>query len=152
MGRLASRPLARLRYEFPRYRYSATAEGNEKQKPVAYEEDALCALRYLANVFFPRRAPKSFQERIEERLPPTLREDYLRNLPWEEWQGIASRRTEAITEAELEMKLTARNGRLWMRSVLRTYLSKRFSSERQVLVEDEYVQWGCAKTLGLLGN
>jgi hypothetical protein len=87
--------------------------------PVAYEEDTLCALRYLANVFFPRRAPKSYQERIEERLPPTLREDYLRNLPWEAWQGVASRRAEAIKEAEREMNLTPRKGRLYDESELR---------------------------------
>jgi hypothetical protein len=104
--------LARLRYEFPRYRYPATLDGMQKEKPIAFEEDALCALRYLANVFFPRRAPKSYQERVEERLPLTLREDYLRSLSWEERQGIASRRAEAIREAELEMKLTPRKGRL----------------------------------------
>lgn len=113
------RGLARLRYEFPRYRYPATLDGMQKEKPIAFEEDALCALRYLANVFFPRRAPKSYQERVEERLPLTLREDYLRSLSWEERQGIASRRAEAIREAELEMKLTPRKGRLYDESELR---------------------------------
>ena len=44
---------------------------------------------------------------------------YLRSLSWEERQGIASRRAEAIREAELEMKLTPRKGRLYDESELR---------------------------------
>lgn len=74
-GAVDSLGMARLRYEFPKYRNPVSTSGQEKSKPnpkVHGEDDALDALKGLANVFFPAIQRMSEEDRIDALLPSPL--------------------------------------------------------------------------------
>jgi hypothetical protein len=67
---------ARLRYEFPKYRNPVNPTGREKARPnpkAHGEDDAIDALRGLANQFFPSIQRMSEAERVDALLPPPLK-------------------------------------------------------------------------------
>jgi hypothetical protein len=75
-GAVDSAGMARLRYEFPKYRNPVTPTGQEKVKPnpkAHGEDDAIDALKGLANKFFPTPSRMSEEERIDALLPEQLR-------------------------------------------------------------------------------
>jgi hypothetical protein len=80
-GAVNSLGMARLRYEFPKYRNPITATGQEKSKPnpkVHGEDDAIDALKGLANVFFPAIQRMSEEDRIDSLLPEPLKRASIR--------------------------------------------------------------------------
>lgn len=75
-GAVDARGFARLRYEFPRYRNPVTPAGQEKvnANPKAHgEDDAIDALRGIANLFFPPPLEMTRGERMEALLPDNLK-------------------------------------------------------------------------------
>jgi hypothetical protein len=89
--------LARLRWEIPQYRYKELEDGRERSGiPFKMHDDAVDALRYVANVFFPRRPMKSALERQEEQLPEAYRRDMLNRLGPEALERYLLPREEAL--------------------------------------------------------
>lgn len=96
-GAIDERGLARLRWEFPRYHYPQTADGNEREKPHKADDDAIDALKHIAGPFFPRRAPLTRDELLERELPEGWRRE---NLTPETWDAKIVERENAIREIE----------------------------------------------------
>ena len=92
--------MARLRWEFPRYRYPTGTDGIEKRKPFKADDDAVDALRYLANVFFPRRFMKTKDELMEEALPYEYRKEQLNKLGPEALDRVLQPRQELLKELQ----------------------------------------------------
>ena len=99
-GGIEERGCARLRWEFPRYHYPQNAAGEERDKPLKRDDDGIDSLKHLANVFFPRRKPKTRDELIEEQLHPNYRMDHLQGASPEEWDALYPNRQAAIKEIE----------------------------------------------------
>lgn len=104
--------MARLRYEFPKYRNPVTAAGQEKAKPnpkAHGEDDAIDALRGLANLFFPTVKDMSEEERIETLLHDNLKAENIekRRQRGEDVQGAQSRRRHEMTK--LKKKISKAN-------------------------------------------
>lgn len=91
---------ARLRFEMPLYRYPQTQDGDEKPIPLKRDDDAVDAAKHLANVFFPRRKPKTYDERVEEQLHPNYRMEHLKDVAPDEWDALYPNRQAAIKEIE----------------------------------------------------
>lgn len=92
------RGFARLRYEFPLYHYPQTQDGSERPLPLKRDDDAIDATKHLANVFFPRRRPKTREELIEEQLPPNYRMEHLQQASPDEWDALYANRQAAVKE------------------------------------------------------
>lgn len=91
---------ARLRFEMPLYHYPQTADGDEKNLPLKKDDDAVDGLKHVAKAFFPRRAPKTAAERLEEQLPEAYRLENLHKATPEEWDARWINREAAIKEIE----------------------------------------------------
>jgi len=78
--------LARLRWEIPQYHYPKTLAGEEKERVDKKNDDAVDALRGLANKFFPTVSPKTAEELREEALPPTVRQAAVEEKPRGTWE------------------------------------------------------------------
>jgi hypothetical protein len=107
-GAVDSAGMARLRYEIPKYRNPITATGQEKSRPnpkAHGEDDAIDALKGLANVFFPSIEKLSKEEKLDALLPNQLKIATIneRRKAGDNVQGAISRRTHEA--AKLEKKL-----------------------------------------------
>lgn len=111
-GAVNSKGMARLRYEFPKYRNPVTAAGDEKANanPKANgEDDAIDALRGLANLFFPTVEKMSETERIEALLPQNLKASTIqeRRNRGEDVQGANSARQAKIKKLKTKTQRTS---------------------------------------------
>lgn len=79
------RGLARLRAEFPVYRYAVPQSGVAMRvEPHTLFNDAMDALRYMGYHFFPAVADLTKEERFERTLPADSRIEHVAELPTEE--------------------------------------------------------------------
>lgn len=102
--------MARLRYEFPKYRNPVTPTGQEKVNPnpkAHGEDDAIDALKGLANQFFPKVANMSLEERTDALLPKSLQIATIRKRQRagdQNVQGAITHRLHAVAKIKTKLK------------------------------------------------
>jgi hypothetical protein len=97
---VTARGLVRLRSELPAYHYPQASTGNETEYPEKRFDDAIDPLRAIADIFFPRAASMTDEEKLEAQLPERLRADRVAALPEAQRRGVEFVRQTAYIEAK----------------------------------------------------
>jgi hypothetical protein len=116
------RGLVRLRAEIPAYHYPQAASGNETEYPEKRFDDAIDPLRAIADVFFPRSARMTDEERFEATLPDRLKREAVAALPPEQRFGADFCRQTMFIEHQYNQKQKRLVG--WRQALKEKYRDK----------------------------
>lgn len=113
--------LALLRAEFAAYRYTEQRItphlGASRIIPYDFFNHFMDAQRGIAARWFPQVKPKTLHEQVQDELPETWRDEYLRTLPPQIAQGYYVARAEELAGAQERLK-NARRPRTWASDIL----------------------------------